>query len=166
METIEQNGPICKIRTSMRQLDFTVSASYLIDGKDRTKGDVTSNAHWEGHTLVIDNKKKTSARIITVHESLTLSDDGKSMTKNARSNAWGIMETSKIVFDRISATSRMNDFAKGSTMAEVKGAWGDPDEVLGAAPNITFVYFNWRCGRFRVCRRSVTFVDEKVTEIQ
>ncbi len=165
METIEHNDPVFTVTLRMRQLDFRVSTTYVIDGKDRTKGGITSNARWEGRTIIIDRNAASNGITTISHESLTLSEDGKVLRKSVESNWSGRMEKSTLVFDRISATTQMNNFQKGSSVADVKNAWGDPDEVLEDGPNTTFLYFNWQCGMSRVCRRAVTFVNGTVTNI-
>ena len=45
--------------------------------------EMTSNAHWDGKTLVVDSKANFGGSDMIIHSTMVLSEDGKTLTLQA-----------------------------------------------------------------------------------
>ena len=89
VDTIEDNEPLVKINEVQKggmMGDVNVTTTVDTTGKEtKTSGmggaDVTSTAHWDGATLVIDSKTSYQGSAITIKDSYALSSEGKILTE-------------------------------------------------------------------------------------
>jgi hypothetical protein len=87
--TIEDNEPSIKIVEDQKggmMGDMNLTATFSSDGKETTYAgmggsQVTSTAHWEGSTLVIDSSTSFQGSDVKIKDSYTLSPDGKTLTE-------------------------------------------------------------------------------------
>jgi hypothetical protein len=88
IDTIEDNEPAVKVVVDQKggmMGDTSYTTSVTTDGKE-SKGSgmtgepVTSVAHWDGSSLVVDSKTTFQGQEIKIKDTFTLSGDGKSLT--------------------------------------------------------------------------------------
>jgi hypothetical protein len=105
-DTIDHKDPVVKESTSMStgQGDMQWDITYTTDGKDSKNtvmgSEMTSNAHWEGRTLVVDSKANFGGNDMTIHGTVVLSDDGKTLTRQAHIVGPMGEGDQKMVFDK------------------------------------------------------------------
>jgi len=82
-DTITHKEPVLK--ESVDAGEFQFEATYTTDGKESKNtmmgGETTSKAHWDGSTLVIDTKANFNGSEMVIHSTMTLSADGKGLTR-------------------------------------------------------------------------------------
>jgi hypothetical protein len=86
-DTVDHKDPVIKesVAMSTGQGDMSWDLAYTTDGKE-SKGsimgsDITTTAHWEGTTLIVDSKANFGGSDMTLHGTVVLSDDGKTLTR-------------------------------------------------------------------------------------
>ncbi len=101
---VEHNDPDLKVTTTMagQMGERTTEATYKTDGTeteaDRGQWSAKSTAKWEGNVLNIVSKAKTQMGELTITEKWSLSEDGKSLTINAKwSSDRGEFETKRVL---------------------------------------------------------------------
>ena len=105
-DTIDHKDPVVKESVSMSsgQGDLQWDLTYTTDGKDSKNtimgSEMTSNAHWEGRTLVVDSKANFGGNDMTIHGTMVLSDDGKTLTRQAHIAGPMGEGDQKLVFDK------------------------------------------------------------------
>lgn len=105
-DIIDHKDPVLKesVAMSSSQGDMKMDLTYTTDGKESKNtvmdNDVTSNAHWDGKTLVVDSKANFGGNDITIHETRVLSDDGKTLTRQAHITSPQGEGDQKLVFDK------------------------------------------------------------------
>jgi len=88
-DTIDHKDPVVKESVSMStgQGDMAWDLTYTTDGKDSKNtvmgNDMVSNAHWDGNKLVVDSKANFGGNDMNIHGTIYLSDDGKTLHRDA-----------------------------------------------------------------------------------
>jgi hypothetical protein len=105
-DTIDHKDPVVKesVAMSTGQGDMQWDITYTTDGKDSKNtvmgSEMTSNAHWEGKTLVVDSKATFDGNDMTIHGTMVLSDDGKTLTRQAHITGPMGEGDQKLLFDK------------------------------------------------------------------
>jgi hypothetical protein len=165
-EAIDHKGSSCRVTFYYSQADVVPSVTYITGGKDtESSRSRAAHAHWEGATLVIDESVIQGTEH-SVHITMALSGDGKILTKRLHYSPSGVDQDATIVFNKISTNVTLGRFQVGASMADVKNAWGEPDQAIESGTQTIFVYRNWRCGRVAMCSHRLIFLDGKFVESQ
>jgi len=108
IDTIEDNEPAVKIVADQKggfMGDTNITTTLSTDGKPTTSAgmggaQVTSTAHWEGGSLVVNSKTSFQGSDLTIKDTLTPSADGKTLTEVAHvETSMGNFDTTS-VFDK------------------------------------------------------------------
>jgi len=105
-DTIDHKDPQVKESVSMAtgQGDMQWDIVYTTDGKDSKNtimgSEMTSTAHWEGKTLVVDTKGSFGGSDMTIHGTMVLSGDGKTLTRQAHIAGPMGESDQKLLFDK------------------------------------------------------------------
>lgn len=163
-EIIDCDQSNCRVTVYRRQADVIPTYRYIVDNKDRVSGQEMINAHWEGAKLVVD-ERSLAGGTVRYHASFEVSENGNVMTKTEDRTSASRTEHHRLIFDKISSGVELLPIRVGQSMNEVKNAWGNPDEVFESGSTITYVYFNWHCGRLKTCSHRIVFAHGQVIEI-
>jgi hypothetical protein len=105
-DTVDHKDPVMKESVSMAtgQGDMQWDLTYTTDGKDSKNtvmgSEMTSNAHWDGQTLVVDSKANFGGTDMTIHQTAVLSEDGKTLTRQVHIAGPMGEGDQKIIFDK------------------------------------------------------------------
>jgi len=105
-DTIDHKDPVVKesVAMSSSQGDMNWDLTYTTDGKDSKNevmgSEMTSNGHWDGKTLVVDSKGNFGGSDMTIHSTMQLSDDGKTLIRTAHMAGPMGEGDQKLVFDK------------------------------------------------------------------
>ena len=105
-DTVDHKDPVVKESTAMStgQGDMNWDVTYTTDGKDSKNtimgSEMTSNAHWDGKTLVVDSKVNFNGSDMVIHGTMVLSDDGKTLTRQAHMSGPMGEGDQKLVFEK------------------------------------------------------------------
>ena len=147
---LDHKESVVTIMTKVGIQDVIYPETYTIDGRGST-----NNAHWEGRTLVLDGKVRVHGVRRGAHVTLSLSEDGKVMTKTVHFLTEKRLDEQQ-VFDKISDHVGPIGFRMGESIADVEKDWGTPDKVVEVG-NKTVLYYK---------NLEIIFVDGKVVDGQ
>ncbi|HTP86464.1 MAG TPA: hypothetical protein VMJ34_05945 [Bryobacteraceae bacterium] len=105
-DTIDHKEPVVKesVAMSSSQGDMNWDLTYTTDGKESKNtvmgSEMTSTAKWDGNTLVVDSKANFGGSDMTIHGTMVLSDDGKTLTRQAHFSGPMGEGDQKLVFDK------------------------------------------------------------------
>ena len=108
VDTIEDNEPSVKIVEDQKggfMGDMNITSSLSSDGKPTTStgmggAQVTSTAHWDGGSLVVNSKTSFQGNDVTIKDTFTPSEDGKTLKEVAHiESSMGNFDTTS-VFDK------------------------------------------------------------------
>jgi hypothetical protein len=108
IDTIEDNEPSVKIVEDQKggfMGDMNITSTLSSDGKPTTStgmggAQVTSTAHWEGGSLVVNSKTSFQGSDVTIKDTFTPSADGKTLKEVAHiETSMGNFDTTS-VFDK------------------------------------------------------------------
>jgi hypothetical protein len=135
VDVIDHNDPVLKDALTQESAQGKINAtiSYATDGKEVTNQvgprEIKSIATWEGSNLVVNSKTTFNDSEVTIKSVWSLSDDGKTLTKNEHLAAsMGEMDR-KTVFER-------QDAGAVTAKATPPPVVGAPASV-GAKPNFS-----------------------------
>ncbi|HXJ15579.1 MAG TPA: hypothetical protein VNM68_00080 [Candidatus Polarisedimenticolia bacterium] len=108
VDTIEMNGVSCKVTTDQKggfMGDTTYAESFTTDGKESTwsgmgGSEVKGTAQWEGNTLVVNAKTSFQGSDVTIKDTYTLGEDGKTLHVTSHAGTSMGDFDSKMVFDK------------------------------------------------------------------
>jgi hypothetical protein len=108
VDTIVMNGTSCKVTTDQKggfMGDTNYSESFTTDGKESTwsgmgGSEVKGTAQWEGNTLIVNAKTSFQGSDVTIKDTYTLSEDGKTLHLTSHAGTPMGDFDSKMVFDK------------------------------------------------------------------
>jgi hypothetical protein len=161
LDRIDHREPDFKISEKVGRADVIVTFAFRTDGQEleqnHGENGVVRTAHWDGKTVVLDTKwTRDGAVTTTKHEELSLSEDGKIMTKVVRFSGARSKPDQKIELRKIS--NGFSGIKMGDSEAVVRHEWGEPDTVEERGKETVFVYIRQQS--------EVIFTEGKLSDIR
>ena len=160
VDKITHNEPDFAITEQVGRADVLYTLTFRTNGqppKDpQNLSAIERTAHWEGKTLVIHCKFLRSTDGSEKREELSLSDDGKTMTKRVHFTGAKTRPDQRVDLKKVA--SGTGEIAAGNSEDVVRYQRGDPDSVERDGNKTTFVYERGYDAYL------IIFVDGKMTE--
>jgi hypothetical protein len=107
VDRIQQDGSTFKISEKFGRADVIMTQIFYTDGRQSTtradpKNAVIRTAHWDGSLLILEKKRINNGVVIKERVQLSLSADGRGMTKTIHSSELEGMPDEKIEFKKLS----------------------------------------------------------------
>jgi hypothetical protein len=141
-DQIDHQEPVMEITPIVGRQDVVYSLFCRTDGKGpqgpNASRQTRCDAHWEGSTYMFETRSIRNGAAITTYTALSLSDDGKTMTKQIRTTGPDGATERTIVFDKFS--SARGGVTIGDTMERVRFQLGEPDKIIEEGGQKILIY--------------------------
>lgn len=142
IDRIDHKEPDFVISEKIGRQDVVYGFGFKTDGQeliDRNgNNEVSRKGRWQGNTIVLDTRFTGTAGVGTKHEEMSLSEDGKTMTRTVTYTGPSKWPDRHIVLQKISDGIR--GITIGDTEAVVRHEWGDPVRVEHRGGKTIYIY--------------------------
>jgi hypothetical protein len=160
LDRIDHREPDFKISETVGRADVIYTFAFKTDGQELRRkygnSEAVRTAHWEGKTVVLDTKWTRDGVVTTNREELSLSEDGKMMTKIIHSSGTQGKSYDRIEFKKVS--DGISGIKTGDSEAVVRHEWGEPNAIEERGKETVFVY--------KRQESEVIFTDGKLSDIR
>ena len=140
-DQIDHAEPVLAITPRIGHVDVVYTLFCRTDGKG-PQGPYASrqtrcDGHWEGRNYVFQTSSPHGGAALST-TTLSLSDDGKRMTKVVRTSGPNGTTEQTLIFEKVSAAR--GGIAIGDTIERVKYQWGEPEKAIEEGRQTILIY--------------------------